>query len=276
MGWVLKGYMNPMDPNFHAEIDGLDFLAGDDISKYRMMVGSLNWLVTLGRYDIHYTVCILLARHMMVPREGHMGIMHRFFGYLLQNYCFSIQYDFTEPDFSAHKIEEYDWFPLYGNVKDEVPYDMPGHKGKHVATSVFFDSSHASCLLTQRFTTFVLPFINSTTICWYSKQPNCVETSTYGSEIVAGHIAVDLAVELHYNLKMLGMPVKDTTVLFGDNKSMVTNTSLPNSTFKRRVSANNYHHVRETVAADITSIVHCDTKYNLSDMGTKALPGPTH
>eukprot|EP00957_Ditylum_brightwellii_P145252 11063068-Ditylum_brightwellii.AAC.1 len=75
MGWVLKGYMNPINPNFHAEIDGSDFLTGDDISKYRMMVGSSNWLVTLGRFDIHYTVCIL-TRYMMVPREGHMRAMH--------------------------------------------------------------------------------------------------------------------------------------------------------------------------------------------------------
>eukprot|EP00957_Ditylum_brightwellii_P102398 7805634-Ditylum_brightwellii.AAC.1 len=34
MGWVSKGYMNPMDPNFHAKIDGSDFLTGDDISKH--------------------------------------------------------------------------------------------------------------------------------------------------------------------------------------------------------------------------------------------------
>ena len=47
MGGKLKGYMNPMDPNYHAKIDDSDFLTGDDISKYRMLVGSLNWLVTL-------------------------------------------------------------------------------------------------------------------------------------------------------------------------------------------------------------------------------------
>ena len=48
MNWKLKGFMNPMDPNYHAEIDNSDFLTGEDISKYCMMVGSLNWLVTLG------------------------------------------------------------------------------------------------------------------------------------------------------------------------------------------------------------------------------------
>eukprot|EP00957_Ditylum_brightwellii_P055889 4234737-Ditylum_brightwellii.AAC.1 len=59
--------------------------------------------------------------------------------------------------------------------------------------------------------------------------------STYGSEIVTGCIAVDLAIELRYNLRMLGAPVKGTTVLFTDSKSMITNTSLPHSTLKKRV-----------------------------------------
>eukprot|EP00957_Ditylum_brightwellii_P031348 2376233-Ditylum_brightwellii.AAC.1 len=57
---------------------------------------------------------------------------------------------------------------------------------------------------------------------------------------------------------------------------MVTNTSLPHSTLKRCVSVNNYHRVREAVACDVASIAHCDTKYNLADMGTKALNGVTH
>eukprot|EP00957_Ditylum_brightwellii_P048597 3687747-Ditylum_brightwellii.AAC.1 len=105
---------------------------------------------------------------------------------------------------------------------------------------------------------------------------NCVETSTYGSEIVAGHIAVDLAVETRYYLRMLGAPVKGTTILFGDNKSMITNTSLPHSTLKKCVSANNYHRVREAVASKIASVVHCDTKYNLAVMGTKSLNGAVH
>eukprot|EP00957_Ditylum_brightwellii_P149861 11413369-Ditylum_brightwellii.AAC.1 len=121
MGWKLKGYMNPMDPNFHAETDDSDFLTGDDISKYRMMVGSLNWLVTLGRYDILYAVCTL-ARHMMMPRQGHMHVMRRLFGYLQQNYKFPIKYNITEPGLSKHSIESYDWLPLYGHAKEEEPF----------------------------------------------------------------------------------------------------------------------------------------------------------
>ena len=84
--------------------------------------------------------------------------------------------------------------------------------------------------------------------------------------MVAGRIAVDMAVELRYTLRMLGVKVKGTTLLFGDNQSMVNNTSLPHSMIKKRQSANNYHRVREAVASEIVSIVHCATKYNLADM----------
>eukprot|EP00957_Ditylum_brightwellii_P089715 6833143-Ditylum_brightwellii.AAC.1 len=75
------------------------------------MVGSLNWLVTLGHHDIHYTVCTL-AGHMMMPGQGHLYAMRNFFGYLKQNYKFSINCDIKEPDFSMRKIEDYYWFPF--------------------------------------------------------------------------------------------------------------------------------------------------------------------
>eukprot|EP00957_Ditylum_brightwellii_P075602 5746154-Ditylum_brightwellii.AAC.1 len=77
-------------------------------------------------------------------------------------------------------------------------------------------------------------------VCQNPRRQNCVETSTYGSEIMTGHIAVDLAAELRYNLRMLGAPVKGTDVLFGENK--------------------------KAVDGRIASIVNCDTKNNLTDM----------
>ena len=51
---------------------------------------------------------------------------------------------------------------------------------------------------------------------------------------------------------------------------------LPHSILKKRNQANNYHRVCEAVAAGIASFVHCDTKHNLADIGTKALYGPMH
>jgi len=242
---------------------------------YRMMVVSLNWLVTLGRFDIQYTSASL-ARYMMAPRQGHLEAMRRVFGYLKFNSKVKIDYDTTMPDLSGHKTETFDWFSLYGNVSEEMPYGMPTPKGKPVVINGFFDASHSSCLVTRRSTTGILMFLNNTPILWYSKRQATVETSTYGSEMVAGRIAVEQAIDLRYILRMLGVEVRGATTLFGDNSSMITNTSLPHSTLKKRSNANAYHRVREAVAAGFIRMVHCGTKYNLADIGTKAMNGPGH
>eukprot|EP00957_Ditylum_brightwellii_P046830 3554390-Ditylum_brightwellii.AAC.1 len=63
-----------------------------------------------------------------MSRQEHLNDMHQVFGYLLQNYKFSINYTIKEPNFSIHKIEEYYWLPLYGNVKEKEPYGSPEPK----------------------------------------------------------------------------------------------------------------------------------------------------
>ena len=84
MEWTLRSYMSPENPDYHPELDESDFLSAESISKYRMMVGSLNWAVTLGRFDVCHATHNL-ARYANVPREGHMEAMKRVFGYL-KNY----------------------------------------------------------------------------------------------------------------------------------------------------------------------------------------------
>ena len=120
-----------------------------------------------------------------------------------------------------------------------------------------FDALHTSCLVTRRSTSCVILFINGTPIKFFLKRQNTIATSTFGSKFVAGRIAVDLAVELYYNLRILGTEVKGPTTLFGDNQSMITNTSLPRSTLKNR--ANNYHRFCEAITSVIFSIIHCNT-----------------
>ena len=57
---------------------------------------------------------------------------------------------------------------------------------------------------------------------------------------------------------------------------MVTSVSKPNSILKKRHNLNAYHRVREAVAASIVNIVHCGTKWNLADMGSKAVTRVVH
>jgi hypothetical protein len=40
-----------------------------------------------------------------------------------------------------------------------------------------------------------------------------VETSTYGSELVAARIAIDLIIEMRYKLRLLGVRLEEQTVM---------------------------------------------------------------
>ena len=100
-----------------------------------------------------------------------------------------------------------------------------------------------------------------------------METSTYGSELVAGRIATEMAIDYRYRLRMLGVPILGSCLMFGDNQSMVTSVSVPGSSLKKRHSALAYHRIREAIASGICDIVHCRSEYNLADLMTKPL-GP--
>ena len=49
--------------------------------------------------------------------------------------------------------------------------------------------------------------VNKAPILWYSKHQTTVETSTFGSEIVAMRIAIEMIEGLRYKLRMLGVPI---------------------------------------------------------------------
>ena len=47
-----KNMRTPLDKNDHPELDDTELLTGESIQHYLTMVGQLQWLVTLGRFDI--------------------------------------------------------------------------------------------------------------------------------------------------------------------------------------------------------------------------------
>ena len=53
---------------------------------------------------------------------------------------------------------------------------------------------------------------------------------------------------LRYKLRMMGIPVEDAAYIFGDNQSVLANTTNPGSTLKKKCAAVAYHAVREGVA----------------------------
>ena len=98
--------------------------------------------------------------------------------------------------------------------------------------------------------TGILIFLNKSLIVWFSKRQNTVETSTFGSEFVAMCVATEMIEGLRYKLRMFGIPIDGPTDVLCDNQSVVTNSSVPESTLSKKHNSICYHQVREACAAE--------------------------
>ena len=123
--------------------------------------------------------------------------------------------------------------------------------------------------VTGRASTAILHFINQTPFDWYCKRQATVETSTFGSEFVAARISVDQITDIRTTIKYFGVPIKGKSYLFGDNSSVITNSTLPHSQLGKRHQALSYHKVREAVASNMVSFHHIKGTSNYADIMSK-------
>jgi hypothetical protein len=117
--------------------------------------------------------------------------------------------------------------------------------------------------------------MNNTPVRGLSKRQRTVETSTYGSELVAGRVAAELVTELRYALRTSGIPIDGPALMMGDNMSVVLNTTVPSSVLKKKHNAISYHRIRESIAAGAIRFVHIPSTENIADILTKPLGNET-
>lgn len=274
-GINLKHYDTPVATDDHPELDDSMILNDRDHSIYRLLIGSAIWAITLGRFDILYAVKTL-SRFSQTPRQGHLDRMIRVFGYLKFHATLGIHIHPTALVSIPKNTEDFDnqqWKEQYPNAQEEIPSDAPIPLGRPVTLTVYVDASHANNLTNRRSTTGFIVLASNVPIYWHSKEQHAIETSTFGSEIVAGRIAAEKLIEYRYKLRMMGIPLSGPSLLFGDNKSVVNSCSALSSTPKKRHNALAYHKLRECVTAGIIRIFHVDGKNNIADILTKPVAG---
>ena len=66
-----KALKTPLEKNDHPELDTSNILVGHRVNHYLTMVGQLQWLITLGRFDIQAQV-IEMSRFRSAPRQGQL------------------------------------------------------------------------------------------------------------------------------------------------------------------------------------------------------------
>ena len=212
----------------------------------------------------------------MQPREGHLKGIIRVFGYLKKNSKAKILIDPNYPNHANYPTPEFDnWQEFYPDTTEPIPNPnkIPNTKGSTVRITVFKDADHAHDILTRRSVTGILLMVNNTPVKWISKRQKTVETSTYGSELVAAKQAVELILEYRYKLCMMGAKIDESALLLGDNKSVILNTTMPSSVLKKKHCAVSYHKVREMIAAKVLRFASIESVNNYADVLTKPL-GP--
>jgi hypothetical protein len=264
----------PLPNNYKPELDQSHELSSTLISRYLQLIGILHWAVELGRIDIAVETAIM-SQYSASPREGHIEAVYHIFAYLAVHPYGKIVFDATTPMLDEDSFQhDVDWKPFYGDVKEEEPNDMPIPLGLPVNIACFVDANHAGNMITRRSHTGIIIFIQNAPIIWYSKKQNTVESSTFGSELVAMRVARDLIVALRIKLKLFGIPLVGPANVLCDNQGVVKNTSIPESTLTKKHNAINYHIIRESAAMGIIRVGKEDTKTNLADLLTKLLSKP--
>ena len=215
----------PLDKNDHPELDTSQLLDGEGINKYQSLIGTLQWTITLGRFDIA-TAVMSMSGFRVAPRIGHLQRLQRICGYLAKFRDACIRVRTEQPDYSDIVAKKYDWArTAYGDAKEVVPPGVPEPRGKTVTITTYKDANLLHDVTSGKAVSGVLHFMNQTPIDWYSKKQATCEVATYGAEFSAARTAIEQIAGHRHFLRYLGVPIEECSYLFGDNESVVTSST---------------------------------------------------
>ena len=184
-------------------------------------------------------------------------------------------FDPSDPVVDESQFEERDWTTTaFGHVQGEeqLPPNMPEPRGLGFVMRAKVDADHAGDTTTRRSRTGFMVYLNSAPIYWLSRKQTSVESSSFGSEFTAMKQCCEYLRGLRYKLRMFGIPVSGPAYVYGDNQSVLANTTIPESTLKKKMQSICYHFVREGAARHEWRTAYVNTHDNESDLLTKVLP----
>ena len=267
---------SPCSAGYRPELDTSHELDEYSITDFQEIIGCLRWAIELGRADIAVEVS-LLSRHLALPRRGHLDQAYNIVAYLKKHPYSKLVMDARplchKERFAKRFKENAEWYEFYGEVREEIPSDAPKPLGKPVELTAFVDADHAGDKLTRRSHTGFIIFLMRAPILWYSKKQATIESSTFGSEIVAMRSCLESVKAIRYKLRMMGVPLDGPAVCWCDNQSVANGASIPEQKLSKKHLGICYHAVREASAAKIWLVGFIEGKNNIADCLTKILSG---
>ena len=204
----------------------------------------------------------------------------RVFGYLKKYSNRRIVVDSRDPILEGGKDAlEKDYMKIfkdnYPNSTEEIDAKIPIPLIDELEITTFVDSDHAHDKVTRRSITGIIIIIGRTPVFFSSKRQGAIETSTYGAEFCAMRTAVEEVQSVRYMLRCLGVKVRHSSLVCGDNLGVIQNSTISDSLLKKKHVAIAYHKTREAAAAGIIHPIKVSSKNNFADILTKAVTGKT-
>ena len=198
------------------------------------MIGVMRWLVEIGRIDIS-TECSLLSSHLSYPLEGHFECALHMIVYLKWKHNSRLYFDPTYPDIYFDTFDDgADCKTFYGDVTKAIPPSATEPRGKSSELRMWVDSDHAGDKVTRRSRTGYFIFLNTALINWLSKKQSTIEGSVFGAEFIAMKNGVEALRGIRYKLRMMSVALTGPNYVYGNNMSVIYNTSQPESTLRKK------------------------------------------
>ena len=124
-------------------------------------------------------------------------------------------------------------------------------------------------IATGRSVTGILHMVNKTPIEWFSKKQETVETATYWSKLDAARTCAEKSIDLRNTLRYLGVPVREKSYMFGDNKSVVDSSVTVHAKLHKRHNMLSFHRVREAIASKMIGFYFIPGDINPADILSK-------
>ena len=113
-------------------------------------MGQLQWLISLGRFDVSSAVAGL-STFCSAPHIGHLEHAKHVVGYVAKFKDAVLRFRVGVPDYRQLSQKVEDWQKsVNGNDYEELPHNMPTPLGKIVCITEFVDSNLYFDLVTGR------------------------------------------------------------------------------------------------------------------------------
>ena len=183
-------------------------------------------MVEIRRVDI----CVeesMLSSCLDMPIEGHLQQLFHIFDYLKKHHNTDMVFDPSVPKFDADKFQRQDWSQIvYRDASLDLPPNTTKPRGQWLIISAHVDSDHSGETVTIRPRTSFFIYCNNAPVYWMSRKKGYIETSSFGSEFVAMQACTKYIQGLKFKLQMMGMQCDCPKFIYGDNQSVLANTTM--------------------------------------------------